>query len=188
MPKITVLDSYDPKDNNHLAKQDLNQASASIEQVVNHSHLTLDKTLERRETFLQKLFPNQATREIVRGELALVKTEFEFRRKALEKVRETQVQSLTEVCNQYLVRQKAEIRANTAQFLTSKAVELQKEMDKLLDEFMQQMEINFQKLDTIKHPLLRETREKQLIRDVEGFSEQQAMLVERFQRIVSEGV
>lgn len=39
---------------------------------------------------------------------------------ALEKVRETQIQSLTEHCNQYLVREKAEIRQATATFLLQK--------------------------------------------------------------------
>jgi endonuclease III-like uncharacterized protein len=188
MKKITGLSSYHPQDNRHLVKRDLDNASAPIEKVVEQSHKALDQALDRRDSFLQKLFPNQATREIIKGELALVKTEFEFRKIALEKVRETQIQSLTEVCNQYLVRQKAEIRGNTAQFLMSKAVELQQEMDRLLEQFMAQMEINFEKLESIKNPILRKTRELQLERDLEGFMEQQALLMERFQRIVSEGV
>jgi endonuclease III-like uncharacterized protein len=188
MNKVTVLSAYHPQDDRHLVKRDLDNASAPIEKVVDQSHKALDQALDRRDSFLQKLFPNEVTREIIKGELALVKTEFEFRKKALEKVRETQVQSLTEVCNQYLVRQKAEIRANTAQFLMSKALELQQEMDRLLDKFIAQMEVNFEKLDSIKNPILRKTRELQLERDLEGFANQQALLMERFQRIVSEGV
>lgn len=180
---------YSDQQFGRIIKHDLQQSHAPIERAIEQADYAVEQAIEtRRNSFLQQLFPNKASRAIIEGELAVIKSEFEFRKRALHKVRETQIQSLTEVCNQYLVRQKAEIRANTAQFLMHKNMELQKEMDQILDDFITQMDKQMQKIESISNPKLRKIRETQLDRDIDGFMQQQQILIEKFRRIIFEEV
>jgi hypothetical protein len=144
--------------------------------------------IERRQTFLDRFFPDAAQRAAASGELALVKTEYQFRREALEIARRTQVESLKEACNQYLVGQKAEIRQQVASFLLDKTHELQERLDKTFTAFLDSMEEKMTAAEAIKRDSIRELRMAQLERDMLEFAALQAELADRFRRIVSEGL
>ncbi|KOR38122.1 hypothetical protein AM228_02900 [Planktothricoides sp. SR001] len=168
--------------------QELEVVAAPIVHLTNQAQSAIDNVMAKREGFLQRFFPDAATREVIRGELALVKDEFEFRKRALEKVRETQIQSLTEHCNQYLVREKAAIRSETAAFLLDKKMELEKKINYLFEEFIARMEVQMAQAELIANPTLKRVRQNQLEKSVEDFGDLQNRLVDQFQRIVSEGV
>ncbi|MGB8691440.1 MAG: hypothetical protein WCD53_29525 [Microcoleus sp.] len=167
---------------------ELQCAAAPIERINYHAQTAIDHVMEKRQGFLQRFFPDAGTRAAIEGELALVKDEFEFRRRALQKVRETQIQSLTEHCNQYLVREKADIRSSTAAFLMSKKLELEKNLDFIFEDFLTQMEVKMAQAEATQNPSVKEVRQAKLQKSLEDFVALQNCLVDQFQRIISEGV
>ncbi|MBE9146494.1 hypothetical protein [Planktothrix mougeotii] len=177
------------KINSLMAKgNELQDTAAPIVRITGHAQSAIDHVMEKRQGFVQRLFPDAGTRAAIQGELALIKDEFAFRRRALEKVRETQIQSLTEHCNQYLVQEKAEIRQATATFLLQKKLELEKNLDSISEEFFTRMEIKMREVEAIQNPILKQVRETQLEKSIADFVELQNHLVDQFQRIISEGV
>jgi hypothetical protein len=177
------------KINSLMAKDnELQNTAAPIARITDHAQTAIDLVMEKRQGFLQRLFPDAGTRAAMQGELALIQDEFAFRRRALEKVRETQIQSLTEHCNQYLVREKAEIRQATATFLLQKKLDLEKELDNIFEEFIARMEIKLKEAEAIPNPILKRVREVKLEESINTFIELHSNLVDQFQRIVSEGV
>jgi hypothetical protein len=114
-----------------------------------------------------------------------LKSEFEFRRTALQKVRNGQIQSLSERINEYLEREKAGIRAERAAFLLEKRKVLQKTMETEWNEFLVEMESQFLKAESIKVKKLKDLKMQQLDRDSEGFAEFQAKLMKDFENIIS---
>jgi hypothetical protein len=175
------------KVNQSLQSGDIVNNVETASQVTQHSRKAIAEAMNRRG-LLNRLFPDERQRAVMQGELELVKTEFESCKRFLQIVRETQVQSLTEMCNQYLVKEKATIRADVASFLFQKKQELQDEMDQIMEEFLERMEVKLEKLETLKNPKLKAVREEQLVRDIESFAELQQELVNRFHKIISEGV
>jgi len=167
---------------------ELQCAAAPIERINYQAQTAIDHVMEKRQGFLQRFFPDAGTRAAVEGELALVKDEFEFRRRALQKVRGTQIQSLTEHCNQYLVREKADIRSSTAAFLMAKKLELENNLDSIFEEFLTQMEVKMAQAEAIQNPRLKEVRQAQLEKSLADFADLQNCLVDQFQKIISEGV
>lgn len=169
-------------------QQGIEEVASPIVNLTNQAQSAIDTVMAKREGFLQRFFPDAATRAVIRGELALIKDEFEFRKRALEKVRETQIQSLTEHCNQYLVREKAAIRSETAGFLMEKKLHLDNQLNSLFDEFITRMEVQMSQAENIQNPTLKRVRQTQLEKAIEDFADLQSRLVDQFQRIVSEGV
>jgi hypothetical protein len=133
-----------------------------------------------------RLFPNAEQRESQLWELVLVKTEYQARRDALEVVHRTQLESLKESCNHYLVGQKAEVRQQVASFLLAKTVELQDSLDRIFNDFIVAMDAKMTAAEKIDQEELRRIRMLQLDRDLENFAILQAELIDRFRRIVSD--
>jgi hypothetical protein len=143
---------------------------------------------QKRDGFLARFFPSATERAIVKAQLALVETEYEFRKKALETLRETQLQALTETCNQYLTRDKAARRADTAKFLLQKKEELTYELDAIFERFMKLLKDKYQNMEEESNPLFRQIRQDKLEKDINDFMELQNKLVDKFQRLVDEDV
>lgn len=162
--------------------------SSGVDAIANYGDIVIASKMAKRETFLTKLFPDPVQRAVKMGELEIVKTEFEFRQKALAMVRETHVQALRETCNQYLVQAKVDVRAETAGFLMRKAQELQEELDKILDRFIASVERKSQRLETITNTTLQRTLEQDLDKEIHNFVDMKDKLVAKFRQIVDEGV
>jgi hypothetical protein len=184
------MSNNDPNQINSLMAKgsELQYTAAPIVKITDHAQTAIDHVMEKRQGFLQRFFPDQGTRAAIQGELALIKDEFQFRRCALAKVREMQIQSLTEHCNQYLVREKATIRSSTATFLLEKKLELDKNLNSLFEEFIARMEVQMAQAETIQNPTLKRIRKTQLEKAIEDFADLQSRLVDQFQKIISEGV
>ncbi len=86
------------------------------------------------------------------------------------------------------MREKAAIRNDTAAFLMSKKLELEKNLDFIFEEFLTHMEVKMAQAEAMKNPLLKQVRQTQLEKSVEDFADLQSRLVDQFQRIISEGV
>lgn len=145
-------------------------------------------SIQSKDGFMARLFPNAAQRAMAEGELALCKVEYQFRREALEIARRTQVDSLKEACNQYLVGQKAEARQQIASFLSEKTAELQDRLDSTFDIFIVSMDRKMAAAERIDREAIRNIRVLQLQRDLEEFAILQGDLADSFRSIVSEGI
>jgi ADP-heptose:LPS heptosyltransferase len=145
-------------------------------------------SIQSKDGFLARLFPNAAQRAMAEGKLALCKVEYQFRREALEIARRTQVDSLKEACNQYLVGQKAEARQQIASFLLEKTAELQDRLDNTFEIFIVSMDKKMAAAERIEREAIRNIRVMQLQRDLEEFAILQGDLADRFRSIVSEGI
>jgi hypothetical protein len=154
----------------------------------NYASNIVETRTQARKNFLQKLFPDPTQRAIKAGELQLIQTEFEFRKKALEMVRETHTQALRETCNQFLVQSKATSRAETAKLLMQKAQELQAEIDRVFDKFIESVEKKTLKLESINNTTLRRKMEEQLENEINEFVGMREQLIRKFNKIVEEGV
>ncbi|MBD2200180.1 MULTISPECIES: hypothetical protein [Calothrix] len=162
--------------------------SSSVEAVGEYADIVIASNTAKRDTFLAKLFPDPVQRAAKMGELEIVKTEFEFRKKALVMVRETHSQALRETCNQYLIRGKADSRAETAAFLMRKEQELQEELNNIFDRFIASVEKKTQRLATIINGTLQRALEQDLDKEIHNFVDMKDKLVKKFRQIVDEGV
>jgi hypothetical protein len=158
-------------------------------QIVQEGEFVLTRISQnKRNSFLQKFFPDPRERALVQAEVSIIQSELEFRRRTLAKVREAQSQSLTERLNEYLIREKGKIRAETAAFLLSKRNELQTQMDRVFDDFTESMAVKLEKVESMTNSKLREIRTEQLERDIDSFMALQQELMDQFQSIISENV
>lgn len=166
---------------------DLNSLSV-VGDTVNRNEALIDEIHESRASFLRSLMPDPRRRAMVMEQLQSVKDDFEFRRRVLSMVRETQLQALKESCNQYLVTGKAAVRADMGKFLAAKAADLALEVDNTYAEFTKQMEKRWEEAESIRVPRIRQIRLEQLDKDLIRFARLKDQLSEKFIDIASEGV
>lgn len=173
---------------NKVTSSDSITKSKGIQQLSGMGSEALNRKLQQRETFLKKVFPDPTRRAIVQGELVLIQEEYKFRQEVLKMSKQTQIQALKETCNEYLIQGKAASRAETAKLLMSKAQELESELNRVGDYYDKEIEEKYEKYSQIKHPGLRQKREKQLEESIDGFLRLQNEILQKFRDIVSEGV
>ena len=138
-------------------------------EITNHSRQAIIQAMER-EGVLSRLFPDERKRAAAKGELELIETEYKKAQRFLEIIRETQIQSITETCNQYLKQDKGEARANVHEYLLQKTKELAEEMDQIMADHLGKLDDKLQELEKIQSPKIREIRELQLNRDLGGLT------------------
>jgi hypothetical protein len=156
---------------------------------IQESELILECTAQHeRNAFIRKFFPDPREQAVIQGEVSIIKSNLECKLRIITKAREAQIQSLTERLNEYLIREKTKIRAETAAFLLMKRNELQTQTDQIFDDFVESMEIKLEKVESMSNPKLREARKVQLDRDIDGFMALQKELMDKFQNIISESV
>lgn len=99
---------------------------------------------QKRDSLLTRFFPNATQRTIIKSQLALValvETEYEFCKRALETLYETQLQALTKICNEYASTKIFNQHLTThngvdaAWFLLQKKQELIYELDAIFEQF-----------------------------------------------------
>ncbi|MEI6430256.1 MAG: hypothetical protein WCO45_18015 [Pseudanabaena sp. ELA607] len=165
--------------------ENLHDATSPVSTITHQAQEVVDSIVYRRKSFLERLFPDPRTKIIVEGEIGLLKSEFAFRRAALEKVRSGQIQSLSERINEYLEREKAGIRAERAAFLMEKRRSLQETMESEFDKFITHMVTQYEKVEGIKVKKLKDLKMEQLDRDCLGFAAFQETLMKDFENIIS---
>lgn len=134
------------------------------------------------------IFPDSVKRAIMDGDASLVQAEFEFLRKALTMVRQTQLDNLRESCNQHLVRMKAERRGKDAQFLSDKITKLLKDIDRNSEDLFAFFDEKLEAAEKLKSSKLREKRIKALEMKMEEFEESEKKLVRSVLNITDESL
>jgi oligoribonuclease NrnB/cAMP/cGMP phosphodiesterase (DHH superfamily) len=161
---------------------------AVVEVISNYGDDVYDRNLAQRELFLEKFYPEANQRALAMAQLRLIENEFEFRRRALEMTRETQIQALGETCNQYLVKAKASGRAETAKYLMNQAQKLEEDLELISNKFIDSYERKMQNLEKITHPLLKQKYQQDLDREINDFFARKEALLAQFNHIVDEGI
>jgi len=153
-----------------------------------HSNSTLvTQTLERTNNgVLARLFPGELERTVTTHELAQVQTGIEFRRRALQMAVETKLQSIEEMCNHTLVTGKSEIRRKRHEFFAEQTLKLQATMDACADQFSEEVERRFERLESLHNERLRGLEQARLERAVDGFYGMLDQLGEEFLGIIRE--
>lgn len=152
------------------------------------SEQAVDSLISRKRSLLEKWFPSETDRQIAAGELDLVKTEFEFRNKALKLIRETQVQSLREIYNAYLKEGKAGTRARLAESLGQKRVLLEERINELSERFATTIDDATAKAQNIQNPKMRQASLDRIDESITGYHDMVSKLVKEFENIASESL
>ena len=144
--------------------------------------------IDKNRAFLQRLFPTKLQRVLNKSELIQTKKELEFREKALKIAKESQLQSIQEIYNDFLVRGKGDIRGDRVVFFARKLQELEAEISGINDSFSAFIQEQQAKLDKISVPLLKQHAEKRIEKSMERFFDTVDKLMADFQNILNEEV
>jgi hypothetical protein len=146
------------------------------------------KTAPVRNGLFARLFPNAQERAIAEGKLEMVKTDYEFLKKALILSRETQIASLQETCEHYIIRQRVEVRQQIATHILSEQQKLQDNLDSITEDFVTSMVKKMKEAENIDLEFLRNIRRGQLEADAVEFANLQQSLLERFRRSLPDSI
>ena len=144
--------------------------------------------IDKQRSFLQRLFPTNLHRMLNKSDLKQAGTELEFREKAFKMAKESQLQSIKEIYNDFLVRGKGDIRKERTVFFVQKLQELEMEIGKINDSFTVLIQEQQTKLDEINVPLLKQFAEKQIEKSMERFFDTVNKLMGDFQNILNEEI
>jgi hypothetical protein len=143
---------------------------------------------DRERTVWQKIFPDRQQRYIELAKNKTVKARYEFQMRAIQIAHEAQLQGIQEMYNDFLVKGKAKIRKDRAEFF-------QQQMDTLLttisnksQEFTERMRGAYQQLNAINETKLKERQERLIDNIADGYYETVEKLIKNFQRILDEEI
>ena len=144
--------------------------------------------IDKHRAFLQRLFPTKLQQALNNSELIQAKTELEFREKALKIAKESQLQSIKEIYNDFLVTGKGTIRKDRTVFFAKQLQELEVAISKITSMFYQLIEEQHANMDKISIPFLKEMEEKRIVESTGRFNDTVAKLMADFQNILNEEV
>ncbi len=144
--------------------------------------------IDKHRAFLQRLFPTKLQQALNKSELIQAKTELEFREKALKIAKESQLQSIKETYNDFLVTSKGTIRKDRTVFFAKQLQELEVEINKITSMFYQLIEDQCANLDRISIPFLKEMEEKRIEESAGRFRDTVDKLMLDFKNILNEEV
>jgi multidrug efflux pump subunit AcrA (membrane-fusion protein) len=133
-----------------------------------------------RDGIIARLFPNSEEKAIAQARLELIKTDAEFMKEALIVSRRTQIASLEEACQNYLVRQKIDARQEIDSYILEARKQLQEQLDRTSDEFIRTMVVKLKEVELIEIDMVRNVRRTQLEEDFIDFVNLQQDLIKHF--------
>ena len=156
--------------------------------ITDKTNSNITNFIDKNRSFLQHIFPSNLQKILNLSDLTQAKTELEFREKALKMAKESQLHSIKEVYNDFLIRGKGEIRKDRAVFFSQKLEEMEVEIDAITDLFIEVIQKRYLKLDKISVLLLKQFTEKQIEKSIEGFYNSINKLRGDFQNILNEEI
>jgi hypothetical protein len=146
------------------------------------------KVVDKKSGMLDRWFPTPESRAKAEAQLALVKTEMEFRERMLLMLRDTQLQTMRENYNVYLKQLKVEGRGSIAVHIAMKLADLQTAMSEQTDRVIAETEQRHAKLSQIKVESIKAREEERLNQSLDSFYSATQKLVDDFISIVHEDV
>jgi hypothetical protein len=144
--------------------------------------------VDRKNGMLDRWFPTPESKAKAEGQLALIKTETEFRERMLLMLRDSQLQTMRENFDVYLKQLKVEGRGSIAVHIAKKLADLQTAISEQTDRVIAELEERHRKLADIKIKSIQAREEDRLNQVLDGFYSTTQKLVNDFISIVHEDV
>ena len=128
----------------------------------------------------RKLVQTHLAAELVQG--------FEHRREALAMLMETRLHTVRETCNHLLVAGKTQLRQERIEYFASVYRDLEKKLHGLTDEFIQDTDARFERLEALKTKVVRQREQQRLERSIDDFLATLDGLMQEFRNLVAESV
>jgi hypothetical protein len=166
------------------AGEDPNRLAGQVS-AVESSTLT---AVDRQNGMLDRWFPTPESKAKAEGQLALIKTETEFRERMLMMLRDSQLQTMRENYDVYLKQLKVEGRGSIAVHIAKKLADLQTAISDQTDRVIAELEERHRKLADIKIRSIQAREEQRLDQVLDGYYSTTQKLVNDFISIVHEDV
>ncbi len=124
-------------------------------------------------------------RESLSKELALG---FDHRYKALAMALETRLHSIREACNHVLVTGKTHLRQQRIEYFGRVMQRLEQRMQEITEEFLQDMDRRYERLEKYRSSVIRAREEKRLDSCINNFLDTMDRLMDEFRNIIEEHV
>lgn len=163
-------------------------SSAGVVKNIAAAEGVVGEVLQRKQTFLQKIWPNPVQRERAEAELRMVKTEYDVLERTLIIIRESQVQSIQEVFNQFMIQGKAHMREQTFSYLMAKWSDLKEGLDRQFKKLSDDATVEYRRAQEIEHPATRAIALARLDDIAYAFKEFSDQLRKEFENILDEQI
>ncbi len=137
---------------------------------------------------LAKLFPSPLDKENANHMLSLAKVEGGYREKALQIVKDAQLQSIEEMYNDWLISGKIDIRGRRAEVVLEQKNVLEAKIMELSNQFEDRILQEMERAEKLKNPMLREKKIRMVEASIESYYNLTHQLQAEFQNILNEGV
>jgi paraquat-inducible protein B len=173
-----------------LTKQDLAapEEHPVMREVVEDVHDYVEDYKERERTLLQKLFPDRQRRHIELAKHKTVKARYEFQMQAIQIAHEAQLQGIQEMYNDFLIKGKAKIRKERAEFFQEQFEDLMTNLTNKSQEFSGRINASYKQLEKMDTEFLRERQEQLIHNIVDGYYDTAEKLIRNFQNILNEEI
>lgn len=145
--------------------------------------------IEKRERSIwSKILPDKLDKENFKHLSELARIEHGYREKALQIVKNAQVQCIEEMYNDYLVRGKIKIRGQRAEAVLEQKNILEEKIMMLSNQFEDKLEQEVVRAERQKNPMLRERKILMIEETIESYFDLIRELQYQFQNILNESV
>ena len=163
--------------------------SVAANGVVRSVAIVEDKTqaiLERKRTWLTRLWPDEVDRVAKAAEVQMAKTEFDALNKALYLVRTAATQALEESINSVLIKGKGHVRKDTLATLTGQFSELIEQINERSDGFAAAISQRYKAAERIEYEHAREMVLMQCEEQVVVFKTFSDQAIQQFRSLIDE--
>lgn len=173
-----------------LAKQDIvaPEETPVMKDVVEEVAGYVEDYKDRERNLWQKMFPDRQQRHIDLAKHKTVKARYEFQMQAIQIAHEAQLQGIQEMYNDFLVKGKAKIRKDRAEFFQQQMENLMIRLSDKSQDFSDRINAAYQQLETIKVDSLKKRQERLIESIADGYYETVEKLIKSFQRILDEEI
>lgn len=145
----------------------------------------MDHYQSRNLNWLGSRAERQLVQEKLVQEMALG---FDHRRQALAMVLESRLHSVREACNHILTTGKTHLRQQRLEFFGQVFFEVEQRLNGLSDEFLNDMDARFEKIEGYKSSVIRERERARMERSLDGFMQTLDCLMDDFRHIIHENI
>ncbi len=173
-----------------LSQQGLNRPEEHpvMKKVLDEADMYYEDHKDRERTLVQKLFPDRQQRQIEIARHKTVRARYEFLMKAMQIDHQAQLQGIQEMYNDFLIKGKAKIRKDRAEFFQHQLEILMTNLTSKSQDFGERIGVSYQKLDAIEVPFLKDRQEQLIQNVVEGYYETAEKLIDNFRNILNEEI
>ncbi len=159
-----------------------------MKKVLEETDMHYEDHKDRERNVWQKLFPDRQQRQIEIARHKTVKARYEFLMKAMQVDHQAQLQGIQEMYNDFLIKGKAKIRKDRAEFFQQQLDILLTNLSQKSQEFGERISGAYEKLGAIKIPFLHERQEQLIQTIITGYYDTAEKLIKNFQNILNEEI